>query len=116
MPSHTFRNLSGDLVEIPEVAATQAKNAFGEILDRAARSGAVAITRHRKPEAVLLSYEEFDSLSRARSESLEALSARFDGLLARMQTPAVKEGMAAAFDATPAQLGRAATEAARRRR
>jgi hypothetical protein len=31
MTSHTFRNRLGELVEIPEVAATQAKNTFGEL-------------------------------------------------------------------------------------
>ena len=74
MASHTFRNRLGELVEIPEVASTQAKNTFGELLDRVAVHGAVAITRHDMTKAVLLSYEEFESLSSARSETLEALS------------------------------------------
>ncbi|HEY2293167.1 MAG TPA: hypothetical protein VGM86_20900 [Thermoanaerobaculia bacterium] len=34
MGAHTFRNRQGDLVEIPEVAAMQAKNTFGDLLDR----------------------------------------------------------------------------------
>jgi antitoxin Phd len=116
MARHTFRNRLGELVEIPEVAATQAKNSFGEILDRVAVSGAVAITRHHMPKAVLLSYEEFESLSSARSETLDALSMKFEGLLERMQTPAAKEGMVAAFNAPPAALGQAAVQMARRRR
>ncbi|HXO18874.1 MAG TPA: type II toxin-antitoxin system Phd/YefM family antitoxin [Thermoanaerobaculia bacterium] len=113
---HSFRNRLGELVEIPEVAATQAKNTFGELLDRVATSGAVAITRHDLPKAVLLSYEEFESLSSARSETLEALSTKFEGLLERMQTPAARKGMERAFHAAPAALGRAAAKAARRRR
>ena len=116
MAGHTFRNRLGELVEIPEVAATQAKNSFGELLDRVAASGAVAITRHDMPKAVLLSYEEFESLSSARSETLEALSTKFEGLLERMQTPAAKKAMASAFNASPTALGRAAAKAARRRR
>jgi len=103
MARHTFRNHLGELVEIPEVAATQAKNTFGELLDRIAASGAVAITRH----------EEFESLS-ARSETLDALSAKLEGLLERMQTPAARKGMEAAFNASPAALGRAAAKARRR--
>ena len=43
------------------------------------------------------------------------LTSEFDGLLARMQTPAVRKGMRAAFDATPARMGRAAVAAARKR-
>lgn len=116
MATHTFRNRRGELVEIPEVAATQVKNNFGEILDRVAASGAVAITRHETPKAVLLSYEEFVALSSARAETLEALGAEFEGLLERMQKPAARKGMEAAFHAAPEALGRAAVKAARRRR
>jgi antitoxin Phd len=110
--ARTFRNRLGEFVEIPEVSATRAENAFGEILDRVAVSGAVAITRHDEPKAVLLSYEEFEALSSARS----ALGGQIEGLLERLQTPAARKGMEAAFNATPAALGRAAAEAARRRR
>lgn len=116
MARHVFRNRLGELVEIPEVAASQAKNSFGELLDRVATAGAVAITRHDTPKAVLLSYEEFQALSNARSETLDALSAKFEGLLERLQTPAARNGLEAAFNATPEELGRAAVEAARRRR
>jgi prevent-host-death family protein len=116
MAKHTFRNRLGELIEIPEVPATQAKNAFGELLDRVAASGAVAITRHDTTRAVLLSFEEFESLSSARSETLDALGTKFEALLERMQTPAARKGMEAAFNASPAALGRAAVEAARRRR
>jgi hypothetical protein len=66
-------------------------------------------------KAVLLSYEEFESLSSARSETLEALSTKFDSLLERMQSPAARKGMEAAFNASPAELGRAAAKAAKRR-
>jgi len=116
MARHTFRNRLGELVEIPEVAATQAKNTFGELLDRVASSGAVAITRHDMPKAVLLSFDEFMSLSSARADTLEGLSSKFEELLDRMQTPAAKKGMETAFHATPAELGQAAVKAARRQR
>jgi len=116
MATHTFRNRLGDLVEIPEIAATQAKNTFGELLDRVAVSGPVAITRHDTPRAVLLSYEEFESLSRAYSKTLGELSTSFDDLLDRLQAPGARQRMEAAFNASPAELGRAAVEAAKRRR
>lgn len=116
MATRTFRNRLGELIEIPEVAATHAKNTFGELLDRVSVSGAIAITRHDTPKAVLLSYEEFESLSRTRSETLDALTTSFDDLLERLQTPAAKQGMKAAFHASPEELGWAAVEAARRRR
>ena len=91
------------------------QSSFGEFLDRVATVGAVAITRHDTPKAVLLSYEEFQSLSNARSETLDALSAKFEGLLERLQTPVASSGLEAAFNATPEELGQAAVEAARRR-
>lgn len=116
MSKHTFRNRSGALVEISQVTATEAKNAFGRVLDRVASGGAVAITRHDKPRAVLLDYEEFESLRRERSQTLEELGARFDGLLERMQTRTAREGMEAAFGAPPEELGRSAVEQARKRR
>lgn len=39
-------------------------------------------------------------------------SAKFEGLLERLQTPAARDGLEAAFNATPAELGQAAVEAA----
>lgn len=61
---------------------------------------------------MLLSYEEFESLNNARSETLDALSAKFERLLERLQTPAARNGLEAAFNATPEELGRAAAEVA----
>lgn len=110
-----FRNAQGELVDIPEVAATRFKNEFGAMFEQAALGGAVAITKHDAPKAVLISYDEFKSLLRARSPGLDDLEARFDALLDNMQTPKVRKGMAAAFDAPPASLGRAAVKAARKR-
>lgn len=113
-PTRTYRNRSGELVEITEVSATRAKSFFGEILERVSEVGAVAITRHDRPKAVLISQEEFDSLCRERSQTLDELGDRFDALLARMQEPSAREGMKAAFEASSEELGRAAVEAARR--
>jgi prevent-host-death family protein len=112
MSTLTFRNRLGELVDVPSVAATRLKNEFGAVLEQAAR-GAVAITRHDAPKAVLVSYEEFQALVNARAQSLGELDAEFDALLERMQTPKAKKGVAAAFAATGADLGRAAAAAVR---
>jgi antitoxin Phd len=112
----TFRNRQGALVDILTVAATQVKNEFGTILDKAIRGGAVAITRHNTPKAVLVSYEEFESLVQARSRTLDNLGAEFDDLLGRMQGPKARKAMDVAFNASPAKLGRAAVKAARKGR
>jgi prevent-host-death family protein len=112
----TFRNSQGTLVDIPTVAATQVKNEFGAILEQAIRGGAVAITRHDATKAVLVSYEEFESLVQVRSRTLENLGTEFDDLLNRMQTPKAAKGMESAFHASPAKLARAAVKAARKGR
>ena len=116
MSSLTYRNSHGELVDMPAVAATQLKNAFGNVLEQVMRGGAVAITRHESPKAVLLAYDEFVALTRDRAPSLNDLTAEYDVLLARMQTPAARKGMADAFNATPAEMGRAAVKAARKQR
>lgn len=115
MATLTFRNSVGELVNISTVAATRVKNEFAAILNQAASGGAVAITRHDTPKAVLLSYEEFESLVKARARTLDDLSTEFEELLARMQTPGAKKGVATAFNASPAQLGRAAVAAVGRK-
>ena len=112
----TFRNSQGELVDVPAVAATRLKNEFGTVLEQALRGGAVAITRHDTPKAILISYDEFQALVKTRSHTLSDLTAEYDVLLARMQTPKARKGMAAAFNASPAELCRAAVKAARKRR
>lgn len=110
----TYRNSQGQLVDLSSVAATQVKNEFGSILEKAMHGGPVAITRHETPKAVLLSYDEFVRLTEDRAPKLDDLSQEFDELLSRMQTPKAKQGMAVAFNAAPVRLGRAAVTAARR--
>lgn len=116
MPKLTFRNSHGQLVDISTVAATKVKNEFGAILEQTMHSGAVAITRHDMPKAVLLSFAEFESLVKERSCSLDELNAEFDGLLAHMQTPQARKGVETAFNASPAELGRAAVKAVKTHR
>ena len=114
MSTLTFRNRDGELVDVQTVAATRFKNEFGSIFEQAALGGAVAITKHNTPKAVLLSYAEFEALTKTSTPALDDLSDQFDQLLERMQTPKTKSAMASAFDATPEQLGRAAVKAAKR--
>ncbi len=116
MTALTFRNSAGDLVDVPSVPASRFKNEFGEMFDRATHGGAVAITRHDAPKAVLISYAEFKALVESRTPPLDAWTARFDEMLERMQTPKARQAIDAAFDASPAVLGRSAVKAAARKR
>jgi antitoxin Phd len=107
--------IHGELPGTVSVSATEAKNEFGRILENAIRGDRVVITKHGAPKAILLAVEEFDALSGAGRAQLDTLSGEFDALLARMQKPASRAGMKAAFDASPKRLGRAAVAAARKR-
>ena len=114
-PVPAFRNRRGEPVEASSVTATDAKKQFGRVLEMVLRGGAVVITKHDAPKAILLSVDEFNALTQTAENKLDSLSADFDAMLARMQTPRARSGMQAAFGASPKALGRAAVTAARKR-
>jgi len=107
-----LRNPLGDNVDVPEFSATEAKNSFGRVLDAASSQGMVAITKRDRTTAVVLSLDAYQALIEARDQALGSLSHEFDALLLQMQTPASRQGMMAAFDASPEALGQAALAAA----
>ena len=79
------------------------------------QGGAVVITKHDAPRAVLMSVENFNALSGAAQTKLDTLSQEFDALLARMQTSEARRGMKAAFAAPGKRVGKAAVAATRSR-
>jgi prevent-host-death family protein len=95
--------------------ATEAKNEFGRLLERAIHGTTVVITKHNSPRAVLISIDRFQSLQEAPQAKLNTLTQQFDTLLERMQSAQARRGMAAAFRADNKQLGKAAVAAARKR-
>lgn len=114
--SVTVRNRRGELVEVDTYSATEAKNSFGEVLDRVVERGIVAITRRDKPRAVVLSMQEYEALAPRADDLLDVLRDEFDTLVDRMQTPDAAAAGRQLFDAAPQELGRAARTAARSRR
>lgn len=111
----TFRNSRGETLEPSSVSASEAKSEFGRVLELAIQGGAVVITKHDAPKAVLISVENFNALSGAAETKLDTLSSEFDALLARMQTSKARRGMKSAFAASGKRLGKAAVAAARSR-
>jgi prevent-host-death family protein len=97
---------------VETVTATEAKNAFGKVLDTALARGVVAITKREKVHAVVLSMETYDALVQRSSQVLADLESEFETLTAAMETPAARAAGDALFAATPAALGRAARRAA----
>ena len=104
--------IDGTPVDAPSFTATAAKNEFGHVLNLVAEGRTVVITRHDTPAAVIVSYPEFQALAEASTRRWDTLSADFDELLAGMQSAKSRAGLAAAFDASPAEVGRAAVKAA----
>src|SRR5437773_12537130 len=96
--------------DAPQISASVAKNSFGRVLDRVAREGRLAITKHDEPCAVLISIDEYRALVGAEQVTLNTLSAEFDALFERMQRPGAAAAMQKAFAMTPAELGRAAVK------
>jgi prevent-host-death family protein len=95
------------------VAASEAKNQFGQVLESALRDGGVVITKHDMPKAILLSIEELEAIA-ARGR-LDTLAREFDAKYLRMQEPGFAKAVESAFAAPPKKLGAVASKAARKK-
>jgi len=98
--------------ELPTITATELKNATADVFEQVAAKQAVAITRHEKPRAVLLSVEQYEALTGQRPDWLEQLHEEYRGMLDRMQGPEQRVIADKLFQATPQELGEAALRAA----
>lgn len=101
------------LSEMPTISATELKNATADVFEQVAARRAVAITRHDKPRAVLLSLSQYEALTGQQNPDwLEKLHEEYRGMLDRMQGPEQRAAAERAFNATPEELGEAAVWAA----
>ncbi len=100
--------------EMPTITATELKNATADVFEKVSARRAVAITRHDKPRAVLLSVEQYEALTGNRPDLLEDLHAKYRRMLDAMQGPEQRAAADRAFNATPEELGEAALAGARR--
>lgn len=101
---------------MPPVTATELKNAAGDVLDKVLSHGAVAVTRHDKPRAVLLSLEQYETLTAgAQPGWLQEMRGDYHRMLDGMQSPEQKAAAERLFQATPEELGAAAVRGARRK-
>ena len=114
--STSYQNSSNPalrVAEMPTISATELKNATADVFEQVAARRAVAITRHDKPRAVLLSVEQYEALTGQQNPDwLEKLHEEYRGLLDRMQGPEQRAAAERAFNATPEELGEAAVWAA----
>ena len=95
------------------VTSSDLKNHVASVL-AVASVEPVAVLRHNQPRFVLMHFEQYAELQRARRAPLDALSAEFDALVQRMNSHKGKRAAAALFSATPTALGRAAASARKR--
>jgi antitoxin Phd len=104
------------VAEMPTISATELKNATADVFEQVAARRAVAITRHEKPRAVLLSVEQYEALTGQQNPDwLEKLHEEYRGLLDRMQGPKQRAAAEKLFKATPEELGEAAVWAAQQK-
>ncbi|MFM8718483.1 MAG: type II toxin-antitoxin system Phd/YefM family antitoxin [Chthoniobacterales bacterium] len=105
------------VAEMPTISATELKNATADVFEQVASRRAVAITRHDKPRAVLLSVEQYEALTGQQNPDwLEKLHEEYRGMLDRMQGPEQRAAAERAFNATPEELGEAAVWAAQQKK
>jgi len=109
------RQFSRQAVRRSSFTATEAKNEFGHLLERAIQGDTLVITKHDEPKAVLISMDEYTSLKGGPERTLNGLTAEFDAMYERMQSPKVRAAMKSGFAANSEQMGRAAVRAARKR-
>jgi prevent-host-death family protein len=111
--SKTLRNIAA--LSPDTVTAAQLRNRAGEVLERVMTQGSVTITRHRRPSAVMLSIDVYESLLQSAQSPLNTLTTEFDALVEQMQTGKAKQAARALFTATPTEFGKAAAAAAKSR-
>jgi PHD/YefM family antitoxin component YafN of YafNO toxin-antitoxin module len=99
---------------ITAFTVTELKERAREVIDLVTEGKAIAILRHKVADAVLISAADYVDFVKLKRERLNFLTARYDELVARMQTPGSAAGVDALFNATPEDMGRAAVAAAQR--
>jgi antitoxin Phd len=110
--SRTQLDESIDAVE--SFTITEFKERAREVIDLVGDHKAVAILRHKMPDAVLISASDYVEFVKLRRERLNFLTQRYDDMVARMQTPEAVAGVDALFNASAEELGSAAVAAAKR--
>lgn len=98
---------SSRIQELPTVTATELKNSTADVFDQVSKSGAVAVTRHDKPRAVLLTVEQYAALTQSEIPGLDGLKHEYQKMLDDMQKPEQREAGRRFFEATPEELGAA---------
>ena len=93
--------LTGVVGNVPAVPATDVKNAMAEVMDLTTAEGMVALTKHGKVRAVMLSLEAYEDLMKRAGDPLEKLSGQFDRMVASMQGAKARKAADVVFGKLP---------------
>jgi len=97
--------------------ASFVKAHWRDVVAEAKAVGEVVVTHHERPEAVVLSMERYEELTRdaAAADPLAVLREEFDRELAVLREPGAAEKLRRLFRASPAELADAANDAGLKR-
>lgn len=109
-----LRAITRSAATTQSVPATSAKNGFASVLDTAVQDGAVVITKHDAPKAVLVSIDRMSELLARHEPNLKALTQEFDEMVARMRTTKARAAARSLFTAAPGAFGEAAVAGAKK--
>lgn len=82
---------------VMRMSSTDVKNRFGEAVAEAERRGVVVVTRHDRPQVVLLSVGVFEALAGTPLVDLGALESAFAARVGQMQTLAQAKAIDSLF-------------------
>lgn len=102
----------------PSRPAAFVKSRWRDVVADANTHGEVLVTNHDRPEVVVLSLDRYDELQREAStnDPMADLRAQFDRELAWLREPGAGDELRRIFNATPADIARAANAAALKRK
>ena len=103
-----LRAITRSAATTQSVPATSAKNGFASVLGTAVKDGAVVITKHDSPQAVLVSIDRMSELLAKHEPNLKALTQEFDEMVARMRTTKGRAAARSLFAVPSEAFGEAA--------
>lgn len=105
--SHAFGFSS--VADLSEITASVLKNKFSEVA-RLTSSGPLAVSRHNRREFVILTSGQYEELQQSRRAPLESLTAEFDQMVAKMNTPADRNARRSFFKTSAVKPSAALTK------
>jgi len=116
MPSITLEQLEELTGSQAKRPASEVKSQWRSIVEQANDVGEVIVTNYNRPEAVVMSVEQYAKLKEqlAANDPLARIRADLDRRLAWLKEPGAADELRAIFHSTPEEIAKAANEVAAR--